>query len=126
LYGHELAEDIDPLQAGLAWAVKLDKGEFIGRSALLWRKEDTTRPVRVGLTLEGRRAASEGAGGFCDGQRVGRVTSGTITPTLGKAIAMAYVAPAQAPPGTALAVEVGKGQTAAQVVALPFYSRPRS
>src|SRR5262249_30157653 len=68
LYGHELAEDIDPLQAGLAWAVKLDKGEFIGRSALLRRKEDTTRPVRVGLTLEGRRAAREGAGVFCDGQ----------------------------------------------------------
>src|SRR5947209_5120742 len=55
LYGHELGEEIDPLQAGLGWAVKLEKGDFIGREALLRRRQDRTRPLRVGLELEGKR-----------------------------------------------------------------------
>ena len=124
LYGHELNEDTDPLQAGLGWAVKLDKGDFIGRDAILARKGDATRPVRVGLELEGRRAAREGAVVSLDGRPVGRATSGTITPTLGKAIAMAYVEPACSLAGTMLAVEVGKTHTPARVVPLPFYRRP--
>jgi aminomethyltransferase len=125
LYGHELNEDIDPLQAGLGWAVKLNKGDFIGREALLQRQKDATRPVRVGLELEGRRAAREGATVLHEGQAVGKVTSGTFTPTLNKAIAMAYVAPAQSGVGTGLVVEVGRSQIPARVVALPFYRRPR-
>src|SRR5262245_41827120 len=124
LYGHELGEEIDPLQAGLGWAVKLDKGDFVGREAILKRQEDATRPVRVGLELEGKRAAREGAAVFHDGLPVGRVTSGTLTPTLGRAVAMAYVRPDLANVGTALAVEVGKGQSAGCVVKLPFYARP--
>ena len=124
LYGHELTEEIDPLQAGLAWAVKLDKGDFVGRQALLSRQQDATRPVRVGLELEGRRAAREGAVVLAGGQPVGQVTSGTITPTLGKPIAMAYVSPESAAVGASLTVEVGKTQAPARVVALPFYRRP--
>jgi aminomethyltransferase len=124
LYGHELGEEIDPLQAGLGWAVKLDKGDFLGRAALLVRQADTTRPVRVGLELEGRRAAREGAAVRHQGQPVGKVTSGTITPTLNRAIAMAYVLPSCSAPGTSLDVEVGKAQTTARVVPLPFYRRP--
>jgi aminomethyltransferase len=124
LYGHELSEDTDPLQAGLGWAVKLDKGDFIGRDAIVARKADATRPVRVGLELDGRRAAREGAVVSLDGRPVGRATSGTITPTLGKAIAMAYVEPSCSRAGTTLAVEVGKTQTPARVVPLPFYRRP--
>jgi aminomethyltransferase len=125
LYGHELTEEIDPLQAGLGWAVKLDKGDFIGRSALLGRKEDASRPVRVGLELEGRRAAREGAHVLHGGQPVGKVTSGTCTPTVNKAIGMAYVAPERAAAGTALEVEVGKATAPARVVPLPFYRRAR-
>lgn len=125
LYGHELGEDIDPLQAGLGWAVKLDKGDFVGREAILRRQQDASRPVRVGLEIDGKRAAREGAAVVHDGQAVGRVTSGTITPTLGRAVAMACVPPPLAAVGTALAVEVGKGQAAARVVKLPFYSRPK-
>jgi aminomethyltransferase len=124
LYGHELDEAIDPLQAGLGWAVKFDKGDFIGREALLARREDRDRPVRVGLELEGRRAAREGATVLRAGQAMGKVTSGTITPTLNRPIAMAYVLPAHAAAGTALDVEVGKAQAAARVVPLPFYRRP--
>ncbi len=63
LYGHELDEDTDPLQAGLAWAVKLDKGDFIGKDALLKRRADKSLPVRVGLELEGKRIAREGERG---------------------------------------------------------------
>src|SRR5207237_3566763 len=61
LYGHELNEDTDPLQAGLGWAVKLNKGDFIGRDALLRRKDDPTLRRRVGLELEGKRIAREGS-----------------------------------------------------------------
>lgn len=125
LYGHELDEDTDPLQAGLGWAVKLDKDDFVGKTALLARRDDPRRPVRVGLAIDGKRAAREGAAVLAGDRPVGRVSSGTITPTLNRAIAMAYVAPEQAAVGTALAVEVGKATAAAQVVELPFYRRAR-
>jgi aminomethyltransferase len=124
LYGHELSEEIDPLQAGLAWAVKLDKGDFIGRDAILGRK-DAVRPVRVGLEVEGRRAAREGAGVIHDGKPIGKVTSGSLGPTLGKVIAMAYIEPAHAAVGKKLSVEVGRNSTPAHVVALPFYRRKK-
>jgi aminomethyltransferase len=124
LYGHELDEGIDPFSAGLGWAVKLDKGDFIGRDALL--KRDKFLPVRVGLELEGKRIAREGATVTANGAPIGRVTSGTFSPTLNKAIAMAYVPPTlnTALP-TPLGVEVRGKTEAAKVVPLPFYKRPR-
>ena len=125
LYGHELSEEINPLQAGLGWAVKLDKGNFIGRDALLRRRDDATLSRRVGLELQGRRAAREGAAVLCDGQTIGRVTSGTVTPTLNKAIAMAYVDPAHTAPGTPCTVDVRGKAEAARVVPLPFYRRSK-
>ncbi len=126
LYGHELTEEIDPLQAGLGWAVKMNKGAFIGRDALLRRKEDKTRPVRVGLELEGKRIAREGSAVLADGRPVGRVTSGTFAPTLQKALAMAYVEPASSAVGTVLAADVRGKAEAARVVGLPFYRRPKT
>ncbi len=124
LYGHELSEEIDPFQAELSWAVKLDKGDFLGRDALLRRRGDASLPRRVGLELAGRRAAREGAAVLHDGKTIGRVTSGTVTPTLNKAIAMAYVDPAFLAPGVCCTVDIrGKTETA-YVVALPFYRRP--
>jgi aminomethyltransferase len=125
LYGHELTEEIDPLQAGLSWAVKLNKGEFIGREAILRRQQDPSRPVRIGLELEGKRIAREGATVLQGGRAVGRVASGTFGPTLQKAIAMAYVEPGCAATGTPLAVDVRRREEAARIVALPFYRRPR-
>src|SRR5206468_7611371 len=89
LYGHELSEEVDPLQASLGWAVKLDKGDFIGRDALLKRKDDPTLRQRIGLELLHKRPAREGAAVLKDGKQVGKVTSGTFTPTLNKAVAMA-------------------------------------
>jgi aminomethyltransferase len=126
LYGRELTEDIDPLQAGLAWAVKFDKGDFIGRDALLRRKDDPTLPQRVGLVLEGKRIAREGAAVLHEGRAVGRVTSGTFTPTLQKTVAMAYVDPACKAVGAACAVDVRGKPEPARIVELPFYRRPKT
>ena len=126
LYGHELTEEIDPLQAGLGWAVKLNKGDFVGRDALLRLQQDGSRPVRVGLELEGKRIAREGAAVLGGGRPVGRVTSGTFAPTVQKALAMAYVEPESAAAGTALGVDVRGKAEAARVVGLPFYRRPKA
>ena len=126
LYGHELGESIDPIQAGLSWAVKLDKGDFIGRDAIRKLGADASRPVRVGLELEGKRAAREGCGllGVGD-EAVGTVTSGSFCPWVEKSIAMAYVKPTHAAVGTPLDVDI-RGTTApATVVPLPFYKRKK-
>jgi aminomethyltransferase len=125
LYGHELTEEIDPLQAGLAWAVKFDKGDFIGREALLRRQEDKSRRVRVGLELGGKRIAREGFPVQAHGKEVGKVTSGTFAPTLQKSLAMAYVDPAFAPEGTKLDVDIRGKPEPATVVKLPFYKRKK-
>jgi len=125
LYGHELREEIDPLQAGLGWAVKLDKGDFIGREALLRRQQDTGRPIRVGLELMGKRIAREGACVLAADRPVGVVTSGTFAPTLNRAIAMAYVDPFDSAVGTGLLADVRGKPEPARVVALPFYRRAK-
>jgi aminomethyltransferase len=125
LYGHELNEDIDPLQAGLGWAVKMDKGDFIGRDALTRRGHEATLRRRVGLELEGKRIAREGAAVSRDGHEIGRVTSGTFGPTVNKVIAMAYVDPSSVKPGTPCEVDIRGKPAAARVVPLPFYRRQK-
>jgi aminomethyltransferase len=125
LYGHELSEDIDPFQAGLAWAVKMNKGDFIGRAALERRRQDSRRRQRVGLEMEGKRIAREGAPMMRQGREVGTVTSGTFTPTLGRPIAMAYVDSDCAALGTVCEVDVRGKPATARVVSLPFYQRKK-
>lgn len=124
LYGHELSEDIDPYQAGLGFAVNLDQRQFIGSAALERKRDSTQLAVRVGLTLEGRRVAREGAPLLdSDSRRVGEVTSGTFSPSLGRPIAMAYVAPAVAIAGQSLEVDIRGSQTPATITKLPFIKR---
>ena len=125
LYGHELSEEIDPLQAGLSWAVKFDKGDFRGKEALLKRKQDSSLRQRIGLELQGKRIAREGALVKAEGKQIGVVSSGTFSPTLNRTIAMAYVDPAFVKPGTAIQVDIRGKEEAAQVVGLPFYRRPK-
>jgi aminomethyltransferase len=122
LYGHELSESINPYAAGVGWAVKLNKGEFVGRDALRAFK---TNPgaARVGLRLEGKRIARQGATVLHEGCSVGTVTSGTFSPTLQQSLAMALVEPAAATTGTRLAVDVRGREEQAEVVPLPFYRR---
>ncbi|HZZ77175.1 MAG TPA: glycine cleavage system aminomethyltransferase GcvT [Gemmataceae bacterium] len=125
LYGHELSEDIDPYQACVAWAVKLDKGDFRGKDALVRRKSDANLRCRVGLELKGKRIAREGAVVKADGKPVGVVTSGTHSPTFGKPIAMAYVDPAYQKVGTQLVIDIRGNDEEAVVVPLPFYKRAK-
>jgi aminomethyltransferase len=124
LYGHELNETVTPYAAGLGWAVKLEKGEFVGRDALTETKARSGQ-TRVGIRLDGKRIARQGAEVFRDGQPAGLVTSGTFAPTLEQSLAMAMVDPGSASPGTPLTVDVRGRSEPARVVKLPFYRRPK-
>jgi aminomethyltransferase len=123
LYGHELNEAVNPFAAGLGWAVKLGKGEFVGRDALIGFKAQPGQ-TRIGLQLEGKRIARQGAEIFLDGKPVGLVTSGTFSPTLQQSLAMALVDPTSSATGTALEIDVRGRREPARVVPLPFYRRP--
>jgi aminomethyltransferase len=126
LYGHELTEAINPFQAGLGWAVKLDKGEFIGRAALQAAAVSSAQPLRVGLQLEGKRAAREGCAILgTDDELVGSVTSGSFCPWLEKSLAMGYVKTNYAQPGAAVDVDIRGTREAATVVPLPFHQRAK-
>jgi aminomethyltransferase len=122
LYGHELNETIDPISAGLAWAVDLTK-EFLGAEKI--REVAVAGPKRelVGLELEGRRIARQGTPVVKDGAVVGEVTSGTFGPTLQKSIALAYVDSHLSGEGTQLAADLKGTLNPAKVVKLPFYKR---
>ncbi len=123
LYGHELDESIDPFTAGLDFAVKLQAGDFIGKAALIAKQADPDRLRRIGLVLEGRRIAREGAPVLSEAGPIGQVTSGTFSPTLQTSIAMAYVPAADSEPGRDLSVDIRGKRTPAKVVPLPFYKR---
>jgi aminomethyltransferase len=125
LYGNELDLETNPYEAGLGRVVKLDKeGDFIGRAALEKVARDGPARRLVGLRMRGRGIARHGHPVWSGDRSTGSVTSGTHSPTLGVPIAMAYVAPADAEPGTILAVEIREARVEAEVVPLPFYRRP--
>jgi len=123
LYGHELTEQMDPLTAGLSFAVKLEKADYPGRAALQAIRQQAGRPVRVGLMLASRRIARENAEVYVGEKRVGAVTSGTFSPTLEKSIAMAYLEPDLSSVGTSVEVDIRGKREQATVVPLPFYRR---
>jgi len=124
LYGHELGETIDPLSAGLGWAVDLTK-DFVG--AVVLREIQQSGPKRklVGLELKGKRIARQGAAVKSGEATVGEVTSGTLSPTLGKSIAMAYVDANHAAEGSQLMVDLKGTLNPAKIVKLPFYKRAK-
>jgi aminomethyltransferase len=125
LYGHELNEQTNPLQAGLKFAVNLEGRDFIGRDAIARSRDDPTRPVRIGLQLEGRRAARQGYAVFAGDRQVGEVTSGAFSPTLETPLALAYVAPEFSKESTRLEVDIRGRREAAVAVKLPFYRRSK-
>ncbi len=124
LYGHELNEEITPIEAGLEFAVNLEGRNFPGREALAAVKPDGAKRVRVGLEFSGKRVPREHYAIYREGQPVGEITSGTFSPTLQKPIAMGYVPREHSEPGTMLAVDIRGTQEPAAVVKLPFYKRP--
>jgi glycine cleavage system T protein (aminomethyltransferase) len=124
LYGNELDRETTPFDAGLGRVVKLEKpGDFVGREALAKVAQEGPKKRLVGLTITGRGIARHGYPVHAGDRRTGVVTSGTHSPTLGKAIAMASVMPADGEPGTILSVEIRDQPVSAEVVPLPFYKR---
>ncbi|MGE3164343.1 MAG: glycine cleavage system aminomethyltransferase GcvT [Planctomycetota bacterium] len=128
LYGHELEEDISPLEAGLAFAVKLKKPvAFVGRDALIatQRAGGPLRELR-GFTVDGKRVARQGMGIFAGAQQVGLITSGAPSPTLERNIAMGLVARREAPEGVQLEVDVRGHRVPLTPHPVPFYKRGES
>ncbi|WP_298866363.1 glycine cleavage system aminomethyltransferase GcvT [uncultured Gimesia sp.] len=125
LYGHELDEQTDPFTAGLNFAVKLQGTDFIGKESLIAAKAREDRKVRVGFTMEGKRAAREGCLLYEGDQQMGAVTSGSFSPTLDMPIGMAYVDASFAEPGQILEADIRGKRIAVKVATLPFYKRER-
>ena len=121
LYGHEMDEDITPLEAGLDFGVKLGKSEFTGRDALIVKGRP--RRVRVGLDVTGRGIIREHQDVYIGDKLIGHTTSGTHCPYLGKAAAMALIDAEYALSGTKVEADVRGRRVEAQIVPLPFYTR---
>ncbi len=126
LYGHEITADTNPLEAGLGWVVKLDKPtDFAGKSVLQRVKAAGATRSLVGLKVTERGIARQGYEILDEaGQKVGEVTSGTLSPSLGEPIAIGYVKTNFQPVGTKLKVRIRDRLYNAEVVATPFYQRP--
>lgn len=126
LYGQELGEDISPYEAGVGWAVKLDKGEFVGRDAMAAVREAGPSRKTVGFRLVGRSGAPRAHFPVqVDGREVGYVTSGAFSPTLGANIGLALIDAAEAGIGRPLQIVIRDRPVEAEQVALPFYRRKK-
>jgi aminomethyltransferase len=124
LYGHELDEHTSPVEAGLGFFIAWDKGDFVGRSALLKQKEGGASKKCVAFRMTEKSAPPRpGYPVLVADAAVGTVVSGTQSPTLNAGIGMAYVPPAFATPGTALQIEIRGKRFAAEVVKKPFYRK---
>ena len=125
LYGHEIDATTTPWEAGLDWVVKLDKGDFVGREALVRQRAAGVERQLVGFEVTGRGIARQGHKVMAGAREVGVVTSGTFSPTFEVALGMAYVPVDLAAPGTELEIDVRGKRVAARTRALPFYKRAK-
>jgi len=126
LYGNELSDQTNPLIAGLGWVVKLDKDEFVGRSAILQQKENGLKVQLVGFKLLERGIPRHGYELFSeDGKhRIGEVTSGTQSPSLKQSVGIGYVDLSYGKVGTQITVDIRGVKIPAEIVPTPFYKRP--
>ena len=126
LYGHEITASINPFEADLGWIVKMDKGDFIGRSAL--QNQQTQRVTRklVGFEMTGRGIGRDGYEVWAESKPLGWVTSGGPAPTLNKNIGLCYLPVEQAGPGRPIAVMIRNQPAAAVTVPTPFYKRAKA
>ena len=125
LYGHEIDASISPLDAGLDWIVKLEKGEFMGRQALLKQKENGPQRELAGFEMRGRGIGRDGYEVYLDGAPAGWVTSGSPSPTLNKNIGLCYLPVAQAQPGRTIRIMIRNQPVDAVTVETPFYKRAK-
>ena len=123
LYGHELAENINPWQANLGFAVNLENRDFLGRIALRRQRDMELESCRVGFVLDSRRVPRIDHKIVVYDEPIGTVTSGTFSPTLERPIGMGYVQPRFAVPGTKLQIDIRGRLETAKVINLPFYGR---
>jgi aminomethyltransferase len=122
LYGHEYDEKTTPLEAGYSWAVKFEKGDFVGRSALLKEKENGRKKTLLGLEIDSRQIPREGAVVLDNkGKQIGAVTSGTFSPTFKKPLALAYLKGEGT--GQEVKVDIRGNLIPAKIVAKNFYKR---
>jgi aminomethyltransferase len=125
LYGHEIDDTTTPWEAGLGWICKPNKGEFLGREALVRQKEKGVERVLVGFEMQDRMIARDAYAVWAGGKPIGRVTSGSPAPFLKKNIGMAYVPPEFRALGTEIAIEIRGKQAPARIVPMPFYKRTK-
>lgn len=127
LYGNDIDETTNPIEAGLAWTVKLDKADFVGKAAIAKVKEQGPSRKLVGFEMVGRGIARHGYPLLdAKGKAVGVCTSGAPSPTLGKAIGLGYLPVALTEVGTPFQVDCRGKPVAAVVVKTPFYKRPKA
>ncbi len=123
LYGHELDDSTTPLEANLEWVTKFSKSDFMGRDRLLRQKTEGIRRKLVGLELLDSGIARSEYPLFNNGRPIGRVTSGTKSPTLGRSIALGYVAVEESHADNVIEVDIRGRKARAKIVSLPFYRR---
>lgn len=125
LYGHEIDETTTLLEANLGWICKLNKGDFTGRERLAKQKEEGVRQRLVGFEMTERGIARDGQDVLIDGERSGRVTSGSPAPYLKKNIGLAYLPTQYADAGQEIHIDVRGRAVAARIVPVPFYKREK-
>lgn len=125
LYGHEIHASITPYEADLAWIVKMDKGDFIGRAALAKQKTEGVKRKLVGFEMTGRGIGRDGYEVFQNGAAAGWVTSGGPAPTLNKNIGLCYLPTDRAKTGERIEIMIRNQAVDAITVPTPFYKRAK-
>jgi len=123
LYGNDIDETTNPIEAGLGWIVKLDKGNFVGKEAIEKAKKEKPSRKLVCMVLRGKAFPRKGYDIYKDGERVGRVTSGTVSPSLGEPIAMGYVARKFSKSGNTVEIDIRGKKHPAEIIKPPFYKK---
>jgi len=124
LYGNDIDQTTNPLEAGLGWITKLSKGEFVGKEAIVKAKAAGLKRKLVGFTLAEKAVARHGYPLSINGTEIGQVTSGTFSPSLERAIGLGYVAAGRADVGKKINVVIRGKEVAATIVKLPFVQKP--
>ena len=125
LYGHEIDASISPLEAGLGWIVKLDKGDFVGRDALLKQKQSGIRRKLIGFEMRARGIGRDGYEVRLNGAPAGWVTSGGPAPALNQNIGLCYLPTEQSVPGASIEIMIRNQPVDAVTVETPFYKRAK-